>query len=137
VYQLEEQERLGVVNHVHSLFTFVDLEKPAYSSTTFPLYIQKQITSHFNISYPIHIRYQAPTADLDYIKATLEQPQLFMQCNNQWKRVCITDESNVTTHIPTGNLNHESLVTSITMISTLLGSLIIVYFVYNNERTIT
>jgi len=134
-YQLKELERFGAQHRVR-LLQEIDLEKPAAFSTPNYAFIFKEIASdRFNITIPIHFRYQNPSSDARYISVEIQSPKVFLLSDGQskWKLLCTSSmkEGELRVNIPTGEADKEEVVSMLTTITTLLGASIVGYYIYS------
>ena len=90
--------------------------------------------SNMTITVPLHLRYQKPSHEQKFVTENIPLPQIFVRCQeNSWKKVCVdAKQTQVEVVIPTGQLQDEELVTIVTLVATILGSLIVVFFVYQS-----
>jgi hypothetical protein len=82
---------------------------------------------------PVHLRYQAPSKSTEYITERIGSPKIFLQCDGKSWQPVKRNADDVVVHIPTGQSSVEPLVTSMTVISTIVGSLVVVFFVYKSN----
>jgi len=131
-YQLEEMERFGSPHRV-KLLREIDLEKPAAFSSPNYIFVFHNITNdHFNVTLPIHIRYQTPSLTSKSVSLEIKEPiGIFIESKeDKWKRLCLDKEEILKLDIPTGESDKEGIITSITILVTTFGAISVAFFVY-------
>ncbi|KAL3875948.1 hypothetical protein ACJMK2_033848 [Sinanodonta woodiana] len=135
----------------------VDTEKPAFLSQPLSIFIFSQLhlyKDHWtsNITIPVHMRYQKPFQEQDYVTVTFSNPTLFLRCSdtvytdhnteivfacdrmNQavctWSRIDYTSaRDNLEVQVPVGRLEHLPFIIGATIFVTLLGCILLTCYV--------
>lgn len=87
-YEVGNLERLGSGNHVH-FFNQVDVEKPAYFSSKNVVLVyhsfqpQNSDRQVFNITIPVHFRYQLPSSTSTHRRVYINSPLVYISCNGK------------------------------------------------------
>lgn len=148
-YEVDEIERFGGPEVY--LFNNIDLEKPTYFSNQNIAIITyapaRKNKLSFNISLPIHMRYQKPSEKYEKLMVTIPPPKVFIECkkgdvkqkiihilegNFSNSQECVEVKpsetwSSVSTWIPTGQPRDSDLVNVATIVVSSLGALCVIY----------
>jgi hypothetical protein len=137
-YEVENMYRYGALPNWATVFTAIDLEKPAYESTQNFVFVHSRVDERnvVNVSLPIHFRYQAPSWSTIHEPVQVVSLEIYVQCvdDQPWVHVTHWGSSGhdtcpvVTAYIPIGDLSIESYIKWGTLAFTALGAFALVAY---------
>jgi len=139
-YQVDERFKFGAPTQVVLDHT-IDLEKPSYQSTANVVLTKQKtpktesgrISAEFEL--PIHYRYRMPKTSQLYVDGIISDPSVFIRCDSTlWEAIPQHNSKQISVQVPTGQIEHTSLVINATLIITTLGALVVLITVVKSRN---
>lgn len=111
---------------------------------TYYIRTDERVEFSISVTLPIHLRYQNPSHNTTHRPIQIPHPLFYVSCepiqshesSRTWIRA-ITDDSQHSSavlelSVPVGEMRRQTLVTTITLLATILGSAIVLVFLWRH-----